>query len=286
MGYDLSGIPDRTVAIIGHKGKFGQVLADRFRASGYKVIGSDIKTGSSNIEVVKKADVVVVAVGMFEFESVVREVVPWLRAGQLFMEIRSIKESWVDLMLTSQSSVIGLHPMWSHRDDWRGKQLVVCPSRPGPWLPWVENFFSSFGVEIVIMTPAEHDYLAAIVQGLIHPVNLLGAEVMRRLGVRIEEALKIATPLFRINADQKGRLLSQDPELFAGLLFLNENTVPVLRLAQTVLGEMVDIIVRQDLPAFKELFAVNRESLGSFVPEASKRTGKLIDFWQTHQKDA
>lgn len=268
------------IGIIGILGKFGKVLEKYFQARGYNVIGSDIKTDSSNIDVVKNADVVVIAADLFAFADVIREITPFLRPDQLVIEIASVKQVWRDLLLATQASVISIHPMWSHMDDWKNQRLVICPIRPGTWLPFVDEFFSGFGVQLITMTPEKHDSLAAIVQGLVHPLTILMAEVMRRTGVEIKEAGEIETLLFEIRAGQMGRLFAQDPELFAGLLFLNPNTAPVLRTAQAVLAELVDIIARQDLPAFKKLFAENRANLGDFVPEASKRAGKLMAYWK------
>lgn len=268
-----------TVGIVGQQGKFGKVLTERFQASGYCVVGSDRDTDWTNKAVAKKADVVVIAVDMFATAAVIREIAPVLQPDQLLLDITSVKQMPCDLMLGSPASVIGLHPMWDPANNWTGQRMVISPVRSGPWLPWVENFFSSQGVKLVTMTPSEHDALAAIVQGLIHPLALVQAEVARRMKVDIEETLEIASPIYEMKLDMIGRLLFQDPKLYAGICFLNKDVLRVLLTAQAVLQELIDIIARQDLPAFEKFFTTNRHNLGSFAGEAMARTNQLIEIW-------
>ena len=52
----------KLIGIIGGKGKMGKYFADFFERNGYPVIVSDKRTKFSNVQLAKKADVVVISV--------------------------------------------------------------------------------------------------------------------------------------------------------------------------------------------------------------------------------
>jgi len=61
----------------------------------------------------------------------------------------------------------------------------------------------------------------AVVQGLTHYVTLGMAGTMRRLGVTPEDTMAFMSPIYQIEMSLVGRLLSQDPDLYADILMLN-----------------------------------------------------------------
>lgn len=268
------------VGIIGIQGAFGQSLAEYFRASGYCVIGSDKGTECANSDVARHADVVIIAVDIYAAEEVIREIAPLMRASQLLMDITSIKKIPCERMLESRASVIRLHPMWSPKNSWQNQLVVVCAVRPSNWLAWVEGFFVQHEVNITYMSPSEHDTCMAVVQGLPHTTTLMQADVLRRMGVDIPATRAAASPIYEIRFEMIGRLLDQDPELFAGILMLNDEVLAVVEAELHSLANLRDIIKQRDRARFARYFKENAAYLGDFIKESMTKTNMLLEFWK------
>ncbi|ETW93153.1 MAG: hypothetical protein ETSY2_51930 [Candidatus Entotheonella gemina] len=117
-----------TVGIIGIAGGYGQWLARIFSALGYSVIGSDPRHEQNigNRKIVETANVVLFSVPMDMAPDVIREVVPYARKNQLWLDVTSLKKQPVAAMLESKAEVVGLHPMVAPTvDSWKG-QVVKC----------------------------------------------------------------------------------------------------------------------------------------------------------------
>ncbi len=81
--------------------------------------------------------------------------------------------------------------------------------------------FRSEGAQCTIATPEQHDRMMAVVQGLTHFVTLCMADSVRRLGIDIETTRAFTSPVYQIELSLVGRLLSQDPSLYADILQQN-----------------------------------------------------------------
>ncbi|MDP3995354.1 MAG: prephenate dehydrogenase/arogenate dehydrogenase family protein [bacterium] len=272
--------PMPLVGIVGIQGKFGQSLAEHFSESGYCVIGSDKGTACATADVVRRADVVIVAVDIYATEEVIRSIAPTMRDNQLLLDITSIKEMPCERMLESRASVIGLHPMWNPSLSWPNQRVVMCAVRPGGWLPWITDFFTRHQVRITHMAPRSHDQYTAVVQGLLHTTTLMQADVLRCMGVDIPDTLAAAGPVYEIRLGMIGRLLAQDSELFSGILMLNDEVLPVMQNMHQSLEGLMRAIKQRDREAFTRYFTQNAEYLGDFKEESKKKTDTLIDLWK------
>ena len=85
----------------------------------------------NNIDLAKESDVLIFSVPMKEVSKVIKEVLPYTRKDQLLMDVTSIKEDPINLMLKSKASVIGLHPMFGKVKSLQGKTIIIVPSRGG-----------------------------------------------------------------------------------------------------------------------------------------------------------
>ena len=81
--------------------------------------------------------------------------------------------------------------------------------------------------------------MMAVVQGLTHYVTLCMADTVRRLGVDIEKTLTFTSPVYQIELSLVGRLLSQDPALYADILQQNPFVPGVLAACRDSAAELV-----------------------------------------------
>ncbi len=133
------------VAIIGGSGKMGRWLARFLLKDGQDVVAIGrnksklrevkqqlgIKTATS-LDAVKTADVVLISVPMDSFETVVKQLSPYLRPEQIIMDITSIKARPVEVMhrYIKTGKVLGTHPMFGPgAKDFSHQNVVLTPTR-------------------------------------------------------------------------------------------------------------------------------------------------------------
>lgn len=260
------------IAIIGNAGKYGRWLEQFFNhliSEGLvaSVFGADVGTPETNLDVASRADVVVVAVPPRVTVGVIREITPVLRPGQLVMDITSLKVEPIRAMLESAAEVRGLHPMCAppRLFNWRGQTVADCPVRLAQWREWSDAVLRWSGARLKVCSPEQHDHHMAVVQGLVHATELVMASVIRNMGVNVRESLGYTSPIYRIALSLIGRILKQNPELYADIQMLNPAVPVFLQAAAQELGRFQDIVEAGDQRQFTAGFLANREHFGAQV---------------------
>ncbi|MFA7276594.1 MAG: prephenate dehydrogenase [Pseudobdellovibrionaceae bacterium] len=138
-----------------------------------------------SFEDVCRSDIVVLAVPVGELEKTVAAMVPFLRAGQLVMDLCSVKCKPVEILkrlLPENVDAISLHPLFgpqSGKNGIGGLNVTVC-NVAGDRAPCVVSFLQkNLGLKTFETTPENHDREMAYVQGLTHMI----ARVFVRLDV-------------------------------------------------------------------------------------------------------
>ncbi|OQY11457.1 MAG: hypothetical protein B6I30_06770 [Desulfobacteraceae bacterium 4572_187] len=228
-----------TIGIIGGKGQMGKWFNRFFTGAGHRILISDLKTKLRPKDIAKKSDVVILSVPLDTALSLSREIGPMLTKEQLFMDFCSMKEDIVEAMSRfSYAEVAGIHPLFGpYPDTINGQNIIVCPGRGSVWLKWLENEFKKGGAVVTRMNPEIHDRNMAVIQGLTHMLTVCLGKLLQKLQMNPEEALLYSTPVFRINIDLIGRLLSQDLNLYDDLIGGNRYLPEVLKEFRSVLNE-------------------------------------------------
>lgn len=109
-------------------------------------------------------DVVVLCVPMAEFEGVVRKIAPRVKPGALVVDACSVKEHPVRVMkrlLPRTVRLLATHPNFgpdSAAESLKGRKIVLCRVRmSGADYRAAKRVLERKGLEIVEMTPREHD---------------------------------------------------------------------------------------------------------------------------------
>ncbi len=260
----------KTVGIIGIRGKYGQFLERLFIDFGCTVIGSDSRISQDidlqNRDIVNRSDIVVFSVPPREVCAVIEKLVPYSRFDQLWMDVTSIKVAPIQSMLKSNAEVVGLHPMCAPTaKSLRGQVVVVCPMRLNDWSDWTNRFLVWSGASSKICSPTRHDRAMAIIHGLIHSMQLTMAATMQSLGEDINESLSFASPVYKIALSLIGRILKQDPNLYADIQMLNPHVPHVLSQAQNELSKFTETVTEGNREKFLEQFVLSREHFGEDV---------------------
>ncbi len=265
--------------IIGGTGKMGRLFAPVFERAGYEVMLAGRSTPVTAEKIAKTCDIVIVSVPIRDTVKIIEKIAPVLARNQLLCDFTSLKTKPVEAMLKSKANVVGLHPMFGpSAGSLKGQTIIACPARVEKHA--LENLLGIFrkeGARCTIATPEDHDRMMAVVQGLTHYVTLCMAESIRKLHGDITKTQQFTSPVYQIELGLMGRLLSQDPALYADILQMNPYVPEVLEACRTSAAELTTIVESKDPELFSAFFARNSRYLGEACAEGQELTDMLID---------
>ena len=258
----------------------GRLFGDVLERNGFRVLVSGRTTKLSNRKLAEESDLVMVSVPIRSTVGVIREVAPLLTADQLLCDLTSLKAGPVEAMLASEAQVLGMHPLFGPAvSSLRNQTVILTPARcRTPLSSRVPEILRGEGARLVVMTPDAHDRLMAVIQGLTHFGNLCIAEAIRRTGTDLAAALEATSPVYRIQMDLVGRLLSQEPALYGDILQLNPHVPGVLASFQAAVADLRTRVESGELPSFVEFFGRVAELYRPYRDQAAEETDALIEF--------
>ncbi|NYT13462.1 MAG: prephenate dehydrogenase/arogenate dehydrogenase family protein, partial [Candidatus Methanofastidiosa archaeon] len=215
------------VGIIGGTGKLGGLFKKIFEEEGFKVIVSSRSTSLSKEELIRRSDIVIVSVPIKSTIGVIREIVPFMDKGKLFMDLTSLKVGPIGEMLKSKADVLGTHPLFAPSiGDIKGQTIILCPERitNGDLYQMIYSMLNNRGAKIVEMTPETHDKMMGVIQGLTHFSAIVLCHSLKDLDFDIKKSFDCTSPVYRLTLDMAGRILNQEPELYADISLLNPKT--------------------------------------------------------------
>ncbi|MEA2037873.1 MAG: prephenate dehydrogenase/arogenate dehydrogenase family protein [Nanoarchaeota archaeon] len=269
----------KTIGIIGGTGKLGQWFKKFFEKNNCKVLIASRKTELTTKECASKADIVIISVPIKTTIDVIKEVGPHVREDALLMDFTSLKQEPVEAMLKhSKAAVIGAHPVFGPSVKTINNQTVVlCPERPKNWLDWIKNVLESNGALVRIITPEKHDKMMSVIQGVIHFSTISLAHTLKGLGIDIRESLHYTSPIYKVRMDMVGRMLNQDPGLYADIGILNPENNKSINEYMESSKKLQDIIKNKDKEAFVKFFKEGADFLGEFKQEATEYSDYIIE---------
>lgn len=264
--------------IIGGTGQMGSFFARVFEQAGHEVLISGRSTQLNREEVVRASDIIIITVPIHVTIPIIEEIIPYLHPDQILCDLTSLKTGPVQAMLQGRSEVLGLHPMFGPTaGSLQGQTIIATPARCSDQnLQFITTLFTSQGARMTITTPEHHDRMMAVIQGLTHFKALVMADTMRVLGITPDETEPFMSPIYRIETSVAGRILAQDPMLYADILTENPQVAAVLEACCNCAGSLAEIIASGDTEAFRERFLAERDWFGDYCTTSLKETDRLI----------
>ena len=217
-----------SVGIIGF-GRFGKVLANILQR-GFAIKAYDPKPAGPfpgvqflDLDTVLNEKVVFIAVPIRHFESVIADISTKLKKETTLIDVCSVKNYPVNIMLKilpDHIGVIATHPMFgpdSYMSNSNLKMMINNTRDLHNQYSFWKRFFSDQGIQIIEMTPDQHDRLAAKTQGVTH---FLG-RMLKEFGIK---KTNIDTQGFRDLLDLVGQTCNDTWELYADLQLYNPYT--------------------------------------------------------------
>lgn len=217
-----------SIGIIGF-GRFGKVLANILQR-GFAIKAYDPKPAGPfpgvqflDLDTVLNEKVVFIAVPIRHFESVIADISKKLKKETTLIDVCSVKSYPVNIMLKilpDHIGVIATHPMFgpdSYMSNSNLKMMINNTRDLYNQYSFWKRFFSDQSIQIIEMTPDQHDRLAAKTQGVTH---FLG-RMLKEFGIK---KTNIDTQGFRDLLDLVGQTCNDTWELYADLQLYNPYT--------------------------------------------------------------
>lgn len=269
------------IGIIGSHGRMGKSFTKLFRKKGIRVLGADLKTAIRSEDVARKADILLIAVPISDTPTVIERLAPLMKKHSLITDLTSIKTPAINAMkrcapLTTE--ILGLHPMFhdSMVADMRGQTIVLCPMRTGPWSRWFLNFFQHEGVKLQKSSPQAHDQMMSVIQGITHISAIATGMALRKLGVTPNKSLQFSSPIYRLRLEMVGRVLHQDPKLYAEIALDNPMTKNTLNAYQEAIKLLAEQVSKHNMKGFVHEFQNASKHFGPFTKIAYVNTNRLL----------
>lgn len=289
------GLEGKTIRIliVGGTGETGSWFARYFMDKGFDVavwgpsgkteVAARIGVRYANyvMEEVEQSDIVLLSVPIVSTVEVVRKMAPHMRSGSLLMDVTSLKSEPMNAMIRHAPrgvEVIGTHPMFGPTiPTLNGQTIILTPAigRSDTWLPRIRSLFESDGARIEVISPGEHDEIMAVVQALTHFAYIGIGATLKALNFDVEKSRKFMSPVYGIMIDFVGRILDQNPELYASI----QKNPKASRVRQTFIGECMRLSEKADsgdIEGFKKIMRDAAEHYGG-THEALERSDRLIN---------
>lgn len=268
-----------TVGIIGGTGKLGKLFGKIFEEEKFQVLVSSRSTSLSKEDLVEKSDVIVLSVPIESTLDVIKEINPYLNEEKLFLDLTSLKARPTKEMLNSKADVLGMHPLFAPSiGSIKGQTIVICPERinnKGLYQKII-TALEKKGANLFEMSPESHDEFMAVIQGLTHFSAIVLCHCLKDLDFDIKKSLECTSPVYRLTLDMAGRILNQQPELYADISLLNPKTTEVLSQYLRSAEDLFKRIETNDREGFINFFEEASEYLGDFTERAEKESDMLI----------
>lgn len=267
------------VGIIGGTGQMGQFFKRFFERNNCKVLILSRKTKLKPEDCAKQSDVVLVSVPIDVTVDVIKKIAPHINKNSLLIDTTSIKKEPVKAMLHySKCEVIGMHPMFGPNvSSLKNQTIVLCPARTKKWLKWIIDIFEKNKAKIKITTPEKHDEMMSIIQGLNHFSTLAVAHAMKEFGVSIQESLEYTSPIYKLRMAMVGRILNQDPRLYANIEIMNPKNPKALAIYLNSTKKLLKIIETKNTKEFIKYFSECAKFFNNFKKESSEISDYLIE---------
>lgn len=286
------------VGIVGGGGKMGRSYAMPISKQGYNVLvsgatkknleyysGTPIKVCDNNRDLVSESDVIIYSVPIIMTPDIIRMSVRHSRKGSTVGGFTSVKSHEVQALrkyTPKDSEIITYHPMHGPTPDLTGHTFVIVPvlkKEENSRVNEIEELAKSLGLKVSYLSSAEkHDKIMADTQVLTHLFHLCMGHAWMSLGFDPKDNSTYQNEVDRLKALQTKRILSQNPEVYAGIATSNPFVKPQIAQYTRSVDKIMKMEIRGDKKGLLRLCEEERNFFGEKeVREGAELLTSLFD---------
>lgn len=267
-------IPE-VIAIVGGTGKMGKMFSKSFKKLGYEVLISARGTKLSIKEAVSSADVIIISVPIRSTEKTIQEVAKYIKPSALLTDFTSVKVNPCKWMSKANCEVIGGHPVFGPLKNINGQNFVLCPIKGNSYIDWYKETLNDLGLNVLIMTPEEHDKQMSVIQCLNHLSNIAFAKTLKELNFNL--ASNLVSPNFELRLYPVGRMLAQSEEMYADIETENPYSKEAASAYLNTLEKLKKMIENNDKKGIEDTIKEGRSYFGNLSQESLELTSKILE---------
>lgn len=231
-----------SVGLIGF-GRFGRILAmiltRAFQVKVYDPVKNDKTPGVEfvDLKTVIQEKVIFIAVPINSFRSVIEDIAPDLEDGTTIIDVCSVKKYPVKVMqdlLNAKIDIIATHPLFgpdSFLSNSHLKMVMYNVRDMEKRFKFWQRFFKDQGIQILEISPDDHDRMAAQTQGVTH---FLG-RMLKEFGIK---KTRIDTQGFQDLIDLVDQTCNDTWELYTDLQNYNPYTEAMVQKIKSATGSL------------------------------------------------
>ncbi len=267
------------ILYIGGEGGMGKLYKRITEQTGHIAYSIDKSNWYELDEWGETLDLVIITVPINVTENVIERLKGRLNENTILADFTSNKSKPIQAMLEAHAGpVLGLHPMHGPDVENLSKQLmVVCPARDGEKAEWFVKQCELWGMRIIQADPEKHDHVMHLVQGLRHFVALLHGSFMKKYDLKPADMVDYSSPIYRAELMMTGRIFAQSAELYADIVFANEERRKLLINFFEHHQKLAELVQQNDREGFIREFEGVTDFFGKFATQALEESGYLIN---------
>ena len=269
----------KDILIVGAKGGMGSLYSKIVEQTGHRIYTIDKHNWHELEEIAPKLDLAIVSVPINATVDVIERLAPKLSKDTILADFTSNKTTPIEAMQKAHPGpILGLHPMHGPDVQNLSKQLMVyCPVREEDKSEWVVEQCRLWGMRVIEADAEKHDHVMHMVQGLRHFVALLHGSFMKTYDLNPKDILNYSSPIYRAELMMTGRIFAQSAELYADIVFANEERRNLLLKFIEHNDKLAEMVKKDDKEGFIKEFEGVTDFFGSFASQALEESGYLIN---------
>ncbi|MCR4535624.1 bifunctional chorismate mutase/prephenate dehydrogenase [Shewanella xiamenensis] len=267
-----------SVVIVGGKGQLGGLFQQMLSLSGYQVKVLDKDDWLQAETLFADAGLVLVTVPIAITCDLIRAKLTQLPQDCILADLTSIKTEPMNAMLAAHKGpVVGFHPMFGPDVGSLAKQVVVvCHGREADKYQWLLEQITIWGARIVEAEPERHDNAMQLVQAMRHFSTFVYGLNLCKEEADIETLLQFSSPIYRLELAMVGRLFAQSPELYADIIFAQQDSQHAIGDYLDNYREALELLKRGDREAFINQFQTVAKWFGDFAPQFQRESRMML----------
>ncbi|MBI5636074.1 prephenate dehydrogenase [Candidatus Micrarchaeota archaeon] len=262
----------KKIGIIGAAGGMGESYSKAFSRAGFtvyafdkkrpevlKLAGKNVVAAASARQVFENCDYVIYSTPIAITPKIIEETISYAKAGCIVGGFTSIKKFEVAALrkAPSKARIVTAHPLHAPGEI-RGQQVAVIKVRANDAeVKAVEDCFKAIGANTFVVTAGKHDKTMANTQVITHFTLLTMALAWKIRGRKPPGNKRFLSSVDGVKNDMALRLLTQNPDVYAGIAMLNQDGIGQIREYNHVLNEIIEAQQKND---FEKIFGLWEEA--------------------------